>query len=229
MASMLFSYGKLSINRHVQVPNYLTGGSAGEVSCRYRSKNPVGGSRRDSRGQAAPVADGFGRLHEVGRATGDGCGHHQRLDWGRHHPGQAVEESEMKQLILDTNVLVRFLVQDNARQGAAAAKLMNDAQSGVYELLLDRMVVAELVYVLMSHYKRPRVDVANTVLAIVRSPYVRVEQEPELVEALLRFRDHSVDFVDAWLAARGARGGQEVVSFDRDLDRFADVTRFEPK
>ena len=135
----------------------------------------------------------------------------------------------MKRLVLDTNVLVRFLVQDDAKQAAAATKLMKDAQSGVYELLLDRMVVAELVYVLMSHYRRARVDVANTALAIVRSPYVRVEQEPELVDSLLRFRDRGVDLVDAWLAATGARSGLEVASFDRDFDRFQDVKRHEPK
>ncbi|MBA3352699.1 MAG: PIN domain-containing protein [Blastocatellia bacterium] len=135
----------------------------------------------------------------------------------------------MKQLLLDTNVLVRFLVQDDAKQAAATIKLINDAQSGNYELLLDRMVVAELVYVLMSHYKRARVDVANTVLAIVRSPYVRVDQEPELVDSLLRFRDHGVDLVDAWLAAKGASSGLDVASFDRDLDKCPDVQRFEPK
>jgi len=73
----------------------------------------------------------------------------------------------MKRLILDTNLLVRFLVQDDAKQAVAATKLINDGQSGVYELLLDRMVLADLVYVLISHYKRTRVDVANTALAIV--------------------------------------------------------------
>ena len=135
----------------------------------------------------------------------------------------------MKRLILDTNVLVRFLVQDDAKQAAAATKLINDAQSGAYELVLDRMVIAELVFVLMLHYKRARVDVANTVLAIVRSPYVRVEQEAELVDSLLRFRDHGVDIVDAWLAAIGARSGTGVASFDRDLNKFKDVKRHEPK
>jgi len=135
----------------------------------------------------------------------------------------------MKSLLLDTNVLVRFLVQDDAKQAAAASKLMSDAQSGIYELILDRMVVAELIYVLIGHYKRPRVDVANTALALVRSPFVRTEHEQELVDALLRFRDHGVDFVDAWLVAKGATSAHEIASFDRDLDKFSDVIRFQPK
>ena len=72
-------------------------------------------------------------------------------------------------------------------------------------------------------------DVANTALAIVRSPQVRVEQEPELVDSLLRFRDQGVDLVDAWLAATGASRGLAVASFDRDFDKFNDVKRHEPK
>ena len=135
----------------------------------------------------------------------------------------------MKQLMLDANVLVRFLVQDDPKQSAAATKLMSDAQSSVYELLVDPMIVAETVYVLVAQYKRARAEVANTLLAIVRSPYVRAEQEQELVDALLRFRNHGVDFADAWLAAKAASGGYEVASFDRDLDKFNDVKRHEPK
>ncbi len=133
----------------------------------------------------------------------------------------------MKRLILDTNVLVRFLVQDDPKQSAAAAKLIGEAQAGNVELFLDRMVVAELVYVLTGHYKRARVDVANTILAIVQSPFVRADDESQLIDALLRFRDHGVDFVDAWLAAKGRALSFPIASFDRDLDKFKDVIRHE--
>lgn len=135
----------------------------------------------------------------------------------------------MKRLILDTNVLVRFLVQDDPKQSAGAAKLIATAQSGDTELVLDRMVVTELIYVLMGHYKRVRVDVANTILAIVQSPFVRADDESLLIDALLRFRDHGVDFVDAWLSAKAAALTLPIASFDRDLDKFKDVTRHEPK
>ncbi len=132
----------------------------------------------------------------------------------------------MKQLILDTNVLVRFLVQDDPKQSAGASKLFAAAQSGDVELVLDRMVVTELIYVLMGHYKRARVDVANTILVIVQSPFVRADDESVLMDALLRFRDHGVDFVDAWLSAKASAADIPIASFDRDLDKFKDVTRY---
>ena len=76
----------------------------------------------------------------------------------------------MKRLIVDVNVLIRFLVQDEPKQSAAVTRLMSDAQSGAYELLLDSVIVAETAYVLLSGYKRARIDVANSLLSIIRSP-----------------------------------------------------------
>lgn len=62
----------------------------------------------------------------------------------------------MKRLILD------FLFQDDLRQSAGASKLIGQAETCDTELVWDRMVVTEIVYVLMGHYKWTRVEVANS-------------------------------------------------------------------
>lgn len=40
------------------------------------------------------------------------------------------------------------------------------------------------------------------------------------MDELLRFRDHGVDFVDAWLSAKASAADIPIASFDRDLDKF---------
>lgn len=134
----------------------------------------------------------------------------------------------MRELILDANVLVRFLVQDVPQQAKAARKLVEQAESGALLLVVDPMIIAETVYVLTSFYKKPREAVADALTAFVQSAGVSVAEESRLVDALRRFQRSSVDFADAWLAATAAETHREVASFDRDLDRFADVKRFEP-
>ncbi|MCC6233319.1 MAG: PIN domain-containing protein [Verrucomicrobiales bacterium] len=134
----------------------------------------------------------------------------------------------MRELILDANVLVRFLVQDVPQQAKAARKLVEQAESGALLLVVDPMIIAETVYVLTSFYKKPREAVADALMAFVQSDGVSVAEESRLVDALRRFQRSSVDFADAWLAATAAETHREVASFDRDLDRFADVKRFEP-
>ena len=134
----------------------------------------------------------------------------------------------MRELILDANVLVRFLVQDVPEQAKAAAKLVALAESGDLVLVVDPMIIAETVYVLTSFYKRPREAVADALLSFVQAEGVAAVDPSRLVDALLRFKRTPVDFADAWLAAMSAGTNREVASFDRDLDRFADVKRYEP-
>ena len=135
----------------------------------------------------------------------------------------------MRELILDANVLVRFLVQDVPQQAKAAKKLVEQAESGALLLVVDPMIIAETVYVLTSYYKKPREAVANALLAFVQSDGVSVGEESRLVDALRRFQRMPVDFADAWLAATAVETHREVASFDRDLDRFGDVKRLEPR
>ena len=55
----------------------------------------------------------------------------------------------------------------------------------------------------------------------------RFRRKPKV--PVLRFKNEPVDFPDAWLAARAAESKTSAASFDKDLDRFPDVTRCEPK
>lgn len=134
----------------------------------------------------------------------------------------------MRELILDANVLVRFLVQDVPEQARAASKLVGRAESGEVRLIIDPMIIAESVYVLTSFYKRPREVVADVLLSFVQSEGIASLEAARIVDALRRFKRTSVDFADAWLAASGAECHREVASFDRDLDRFPDIERFDP-
>lgn len=137
----------------------------------------------------------------------------------------------MKTYLLDANVILRFLRQDHPDMGAAARALFQAAGRGEVCLLLDDAIVAEVVYVLQGPYKQERSAIAAALLALVRrAPAVRPLRSAAVLEdALGRYRDHAgVDFADALLAALAAERGVPVASFDRDLDRFADVTRFDP-
>ena len=134
----------------------------------------------------------------------------------------------MKEFLLDANVLVRFLVQDDPKQSAAAMALFEKAERREVALHLDGLVVAETVYVLIGRYGRSRTEVVNVLLAIIQNAGIETMEEEVVTDALQRFAAFNVDFSDAWLASRGARLRFPVASFDRDLDKFKDIKRFEP-
>jgi predicted nucleic acid-binding protein len=135
----------------------------------------------------------------------------------------------MKELLLDANVLVRFLVQDDQKQSTAATALFEKAERREISLHLDGLTVAEALYVLIGRYGRSRDEVVGALLAVIQNAGIETLEEDIVTDALHRFLALNVDFTDAWLAARSAKHKWPVASFHRDFDRFEDIERIEPK
>ncbi len=134
----------------------------------------------------------------------------------------------MREYLLDANVIVRVLVHDDAKQYAASVVLLEKAERREIVLHLDPLTISEAIFVLTRRYGRTRVDVANTLLAFIQTAGIAVDNHATVQDALQRFALFNVDYTDAWLAAKSARLGHAVASFDRDFDKFKDVKRFEP-
>lgn len=130
--------------------------------------------------------------------------------------------------LLDTNVLLRFLAGQPAKQAEAAKRLFEAAAAGNASLEISPVIVAEAMYTLVSFYEVDRVDAAAKLAALLRRRGVKVRDGEQVFGALERLQKTNVGFADAFLAAGGADAGVPVASFDRDLDKFKDVTRFEP-
>ncbi len=105
----------------------------------------------------------------------------------------------MKAGVLDANVLLRFFLQDDAKQSPAATAFIQGAEDEGIDLFLQDAIVAEITFVMARIFKRKRDEVANAVLDFIQNPFVTV-QNP----ALLRYWNHSVDFPDALVAALAA-------------------------
>ena len=121
--------------------------------------------------------------------------------------------------LLDTSVLVRYITAEGDL-GPAARSIIDSHE----ELILAPVALAEVGYVLSSNYGRPRQDVVDTLIALVRRENIRVLglDRQLTIDALLFCRPSGrVSFADAliWAAARGA-GDLPIYSFDA---RFPDV------
>lgn len=125
--------------------------------------------------------------------------------------------------LVDTNLIVRFLVQDDAKHAAAAGKLFEACDRGDVELVVLPVVLAEAVFVLESFYQHERADIAAALGKLIASPGVAVQDEAIHLDALDRYRTTKVHFVDCLIAAHAAATGTPVATFDRDFKKFADV------
>ena len=130
--------------------------------------------------------------------------------------------------ILDANVVLRFLMKDHEEMWRGAHALFQKANDHEISLELEVVIIAEIAYTLGGFYRQPRPAVADSLLTLTTSPGISIEQPDTVIDALRRFKTTSVSFPDALLAALAARKKYPVASFDTDLDKFSDVTRFEP-
>lgn len=111
---------------------------------------------------------------------------------------------------VDTNILVRAVVLDDAKQGEAAAKLLTDASLVAIAL----PCLCELVWVLRRLYGLKSADVSMAIRALLAASNVAVNRPA--VEAGLSMLDAGGDFADGAIAYEGKwLGGDAFVSFDK--------------
>lgn len=125
---------------------------------------------------------------------------------------------------LDTNVLVRYLVEDDEEQALRAAELIEGAADRGDELFLAHIVLCELVWVLGAAYRRSREEIAVALTAILRTAQFVVEDVDLAHRALARFVEERGDFADYLVAERAAEAGCDAVAtFD---DKLLDAAGF---
>jgi predicted nucleic-acid-binding protein len=119
---------------------------------------------------------------------------------------------------LDTNVLVRYLTQDDPAQARKASSLIDGAVGKGEPLHLDVVVLCELVWVLRGAYRFGRQTVGDALEKILDAAQFSVEDRDLLREALEAYRSGQGDFADYVLGLRNRRAGcSSTATFDRTL------------
>ncbi len=123
---------------------------------------------------------------------------------------------------IDTNVLVRYLVQDDAEQAARATAFLSSECTSERPGWINRIVLCQLVWVLERSYRSSREEIAGVLEALAQTAELQVENLASVWNALRAYRDHQADFADALLAATNlAHGCETTVTFDKKAARLA--------
>jgi predicted nucleic-acid-binding protein len=117
-------------------------------------------------------------------------------------------------IAIDTNVVVRFLVNDDHEQ-ALRARALIEAE----DLFVPTSVLLEAEWVLRSSYKFPRRPLFEALRAFLALPRI-IAQDRQSAVAALGWAQQGMDFADA-LHLAGAAGCDAFASFDRALKRSA--------
>jgi predicted nucleic-acid-binding protein len=119
---------------------------------------------------------------------------------------------------LDTNVLVRYLTQDDPAQSRQANAVVAEATAGGARCFIGPVVLCELSWVLRESYAQSKSDLVKTFDLILATRQFEVGDKDLVRDALEAFRFGRADFADYLIGVAGRRAGcTETVTFDRRL------------
>ncbi len=126
---------------------------------------------------------------------------------------------------VDTNLLIRILVEDDVEQLKRARALMDGAAERSETAFIGDIVLAELEWVLEDAYQVPRGRILQALQAVVGSKRFGFDDRRLVVEALELYQNGKAELSDYLIGLSGSQhGASTTYTFDRDLrddERFA--------
>ena len=129
---------------------------------------------------------------------------------------------------LDTNVIVRYLVKDNAEQAEAARQLL-DSLTPTQPGFICREVIIEVAWVLERSYRFPRTRISDALMELTAADNLVIENADDVAVAAHRYRQGGVGFSDLMILQTTQRMGHlPLYTFDQQLGRLQGATLLSP-
>lgn len=118
--------------------------------------------------------------------------------------------------LVDTNILLRWLLGDHEELSAKAEKIVEKAKNA--SLIVTDIIAAEVVYVLRGT-GRDRQQTSEALFLLSRTPAFKYENEELIIEVTNIFSSTNLDFADCYLLARAKRERLDLETFDGPLKK----------
>ena len=133
----------------------------------------------------------------------------------KRHKGGSSE----RPLIVDANVILRYLLRDHEKFFREAKNVFDTVFSGERRIFLLDAVLAEVVYVLEGFYGVKRKEISEALLSLLKAKGMQAYHKEALIKALKIFSESNLDFVDGLLCAYGEEF--PILSFDKKVRKCA--------
>ena len=121
--------------------------------------------------------------------------------------------------LLDTNVIIRFLVGDNEEHLAKSIEYFKEIETAKVQVEILEGVLMEAFFVLTKFYKLPKSEVINDLKTILALDGVINNNKIILHETLSIIELRNINFVDALICAKSKLQGYGKISFDNDVKK----------
>lgn len=126
----------------------------------------------------------------------------------------------MKTYFADTNLFLRFILQDIQSQAQKVEDYLNQAKAEKIKIIYLVAVIIEMEVVLRKVYRQPKDKILEQLLALVQTPYLVVEDREIWMNAFELFKKNNLDLLDIFIFAKAEAINAEVLTFDQKLAKL---------
>ena len=133
----------------------------------------------------------------------------------------------MKKYFVDTNVFMRYLLNDVPEQADRVENFLDKAEKGKIRLVTGPPVFFELAWTLKSFYEMKKDEIYKCLLSIAGIPGLEVADIDVITESLEVYKEHSVEFSDAYISVLSKKLNTDgVITFNKKHFDKLDVTLY---
>ncbi len=132
---------------------------------------------------------------------------------------------------LDTNIILRHLLNDDPVKSPACLALIQQVEQGEVSAWTSHLVIAEVVFVLSSRktYNLSREGIRDRVLPLINLPGLKIDKKRLFNRIFDLYTSLPIDYIDCYHAALiEQRQKPELMSYDLHFDQIPSLRRVEP-
>ncbi len=124
---------------------------------------------------------------------------------------------------IDTNILARYILQDDAKQFKIASDFL-ESLTEQKQGYISKIVLAELIWLLQQGYKLPRAVISEILEKLLTTDSLYFEDKAFAEQALKKYSQSTADFPDLLIAITTKNAGcAQTVTFDKKASKQADM------
>jgi len=123
----------------------------------------------------------------------------------------------MKQVIIDTNILLRLFTGETGLLQDEARKILDKIDNGKISALVNELVIAECIWVLLSVYKKTKPEVVEAIENIILRDGYEIRDKDIISESLNIFVKNNISWVDSYLYCQSKKLNLKLATFDAKL------------
>jgi predicted nucleic acid-binding protein len=132
----------------------------------------------------------------------------------------------MALLFLDTNILLRHLLQDDPLHSPKASAFLKRIEESSVKVRTADTVIFETVFTLQKVYRQPKAAIRDALLPLLALPGIVLPHKRQYRKVFSLYVEKNLPFADAYHAVLMEQLHlTEIVTFDTDFDRIEGITR----